>query len=372
MQNIFNFIQFNNSKCYARLKNNKLKQCNNNKSHNSDYCKKHDNYNDIPINKQLFNISLTEKLFDKIFYLNKKNFIIIKYITYNNPNIIKKNIINNTYSKNEIIYYYLSFINKYKHFIENVDKIILIQSLLRKNNILLFNKIKGPALFKRNLSINNIDFYTCDDIHIIDYNYFISYKDIDNKIYSFDIRSLNLLISNNHKNPYNRNIIPIFITNNIKKIINYLLYKKLYINFEEEILTEEQIFNNRVINIFQKIDNFNYNTNINWFINLNFNQLKQYWILLEDIWNWRANLTSNDKYKIIQYNTIFKNLKNINHIINKKNLQSLILDDIDILISNGISPSDTSNGIIYVLMALSNISHECGLSFPWLIQTNLN
>ena len=44
----------------------------------------------------------------------------------------------------------------------------------------------------------------------------------------------------------------------------------------------------------------------------------------------------------------------------------------DILISNGITKSDTANGIIYVLIGLANISLECGNSMPWLLQNNFN
>jgi len=371
MNNLFNCNLFNINKCYARLKTNPLKQCNHNKLDGCDYCKKHINYKDIPINKPLFNISFTNELFDKQFYLNKDNFNIIKYITYNySDNNTKNYILNNKYSKKELINLYLSFINKYNLYIKNINKIILIQTIYRKYITQKFNKLKGPALFKRKLSINDIDFYTCENIEKIDYNYFISYEDCDKKIYSFDVRSLNLLITNNHNNPYNRNIIPLYIKNNINLIYKYLINKKKTINFEEETLTEEQLFNDKVISIFQKIDNFNYNTNINWFINLNIYKLKQLWILLEDIWNWRANLTPNDKYKIIQTQQVFKNFKNINKINNKNVLQNFILDDINILVSNGITRSDTSNGVIYVLMALSNISQDCGLAFPWLIQSN--
>ena len=46
---------------------------------------------------------------------------------------------------------------------------------------------------------------------ILDDDYFFSYKDIQNKIYYFDIRSFNKLIKkskNTPVNPYNREIIP--------------------------------------------------------------------------------------------------------------------------------------------------------------------
>ena len=377
---------FNITTCCGRLKTNPFKQCNN-KIYNNHLCKKHiELYNTnsdlIRINKPLFEqnyidnlLNNTQKLLDKQFYNSKKNFILIKhillYLIQNNKNYNYNDIINNT-KKNYIVPLYLSIINQYIYYYKYINHIIKIQSIIRKLYVKKLILLKGPTLYKRYLSINDCDFYSCEDIKTIHYDYFISYKDNDNKLYTFDIRSLNILINNNQNNPYNRNTIPNFLKQNTNILINYLKYNNININYPDDNLTEEQLFNNKVINVFQKIDQFNYNTNINWFTKLTIDKLKQYWILLEDIWNWRANLTKQDQYKIIQNNHIFVNFKNINNINNLRFLQNCILDDINILISNGITNSDTSNGILYVLIALSNVSNECGSSMPWLLQNNFN
>ena len=380
--NLDNFL-FNNKLCHSRLKTNIFKQCSC-KIDNNNLCKKHNLYiknNKITlINESLFDLNYINnllnddsKLLDKKFYNSKKNFILIKYIVLflikNNKNYNIIDIVNNN-KKTYIIPIYITLINNYIYYNKHINKIIKLQSIFRRIYIQKYIKIKGPALYNRKLCLNDADFYSCEDINDINYNYFISYKDIDNKIYGFDIRSLYILINNNQNNPYNRNIIPNNIINNNYKLINFLKNNNIYIDYPIDELTEEQLYNDKVINIFQKMDKFNYNTNINWFKNLDIIKLKQYWILLEDIWNWRANLSKQDQYKIIQNNIIFKNFNKINSINNIKNLQNYILDDIDILISNGITKNDTANGILYVLIALSNISNECGASMPWLLQNN--
>ena len=377
---------FNSNLCYGRLKTNPFKQCCN-KIHTNLLCKKHiqlftNNCNLIKINEPLFKdnfindlLSNNKKLLDKKFYNSKDNFILIKYLLLfliqNNSNYDIQHIIDNT-KKTYIIPLYISVINQYIYYSKHINHIIKLQSNIRTLYIKKINLLKGPALFKKHLSINDSDFYSCENIKDIHYNYLISYEDIDKKIYTFDIRSLYILISNNQNNPYNRNIIPNCIKYNIEFLIKHLKKNNIDIYYPNDNLTEEQLFNNKVINIFQKIDNFNYNTNINWFTKLDINKLKQYWILLEDIWNWRANLTKQEQYKIKQDKLIFTNFKYINNINNLRKLQNYILDDIDILISNGITNSDTANGVLYVLIALSNISIECGNSMPWLLQNNFN
>jgi hypothetical protein len=382
---INNFISINHNLCYARLKNNVFQQCNNNIYCNN-LCKKH--YNLYQNNKQLIKINdnlfednyihnlLNDKqnLLNKKFYNSKDNFILIKYILLfllqNNKNYNINDIINNK-TKKFIIPLYLTLIKQHIYYNNYINYIIKIQSVIRKIFIKKIFSLKGPALYNRNKSINCTDFYSCENINTINYNYFISYQDVDDKIYSFDVRSLNILISNSQNNPYNRNIIPKNIINNSNILIKFLKNNNIIINYPEDNLTEQQLFNNKVITIFQKIDQFNYNTNINWFTSLSFNNLKQFWILLEDIWNWRANLTNQDKYKIIQNNNnLFKYFYKLKTINDLKILQNYILDDINILISNGITHSDTSNGILYVLIALSNISIDCGSSMPWLLQNN--
>ena len=74
-------------------------------------------------------------------------------------------------------------------------------------------------------------------------------------------------------------------------------------------------FNQKIINIFQKIDAFGYNTSIEWFTQLSIYSLKKMWVHLEDIWSYRSNLNYNQKDNIIQQNKLqpFNKFKYINH-----------------------------------------------------------
>ena len=354
-------------KCIGRCKTNIFKQCTLKSINNTLYCFKHQNTM-ININTDLYDTKTINNFINlyinnNITKLTKDDKLLMKYILqyyqYNfNVNLNNK----------DTLLYFNEFINLNKIFLKNIVKIILIQSIFRMKYIKFINKLRGPALFNRKISTNETDFYTFDNINTIPINYFYSFSE-NNTVYSFDIRSFKLLIEQNNKNnPYNRNNInKINITNSLI-IIKYLEYNNLFEIFEEDILTEEQKLTQKIINIFQKIDNFGYNTNISWFSSLSLQHLKKFWINLEDIWNYRCNLSIIEKKNIIKNNKPFLNFYKINKYINKTQLQYVILDDINIFISNGNETSDSNIGCLYVLTALSQVSYNCLESMPWLSQ----
>lgn len=356
--------------CVARCKTNLLVQCKFKKCNNSSFCKKHINYNGKTINDSLYNeeeintfmnqITINNKLINNN-KLIKKNILIAKYILqkYNYK------FTNNINLKNTILYF-----NEFIQYYKNLKSIIKIQSIARKNYIYLINKLKGEGLY--NKCINETDFYTFEKKNKVSYNYFFSYNDNSN-IYFFDIRSFKLLIDNNPNkivNPYNRKIIPQEIINNYNQLIKYLIKININIIFEEDILSEEQLFNQKIINIFQKIDSFGYNTSIEWFTQLSHYLLKKFWANLEDIWNYRSNLSVLDKNNIIQKikPQPFSKFKYINKNIEKKLLQEYILDDINIFLISGKNSSFSNIGCLYVLTALSSVSKPCIETMPWLEQ----
>lgn len=365
-------------KCIARCTSNPFKQCSFN-IYNNNLCKKHYNKENIKtIHDDLFTEFDRLKFIKEYLYildtnakksdiLIKKNIILAKYILqyYNyNFNINLKN--------KDVICLFKDYISTYKKYLLNINKIIKIQSIFRTKYTLHINKLKGPGLFNRNICTNQNDFYTFLDKNEINYNYFFSFKD-DNSIYCFDIRSFKLLIENFKSiNPYNRNSISDNIKTNAYKIIKYLNSNNSFSPYEDDILTEEQEFNQNIIKIFQKIDSFGYNTDINWFKNLSLLNLKKFWINLEDIWNYRSNLSNQQKNNIIRQNLQqpFHKFKFIHsfHLSNKKTLQNCILDDINIFISSGVDNSFSNIGCLYVLTALSAVSNSCLSAMPWLHQ----
>ena len=381
--------------CIARCKSNPFKQCSFKCTHNK-LCNKHNNEQNVSTmeNKLFTDKQVSEfiKKYTEVLHPNdillKKNIILAKYILqyYNyNFNINLKN--------KDVIIFFKEFISNNSKHIIHLNNIIKLQSLFRKNYVSYINKLKGPGLFMP--CVNETDFYTFEEKNKINYHYFFSFQDEKDSIYFFDIRSFKLLLDNNSNNnstnsnnnsnnsnniinPYNRAIISNTVIQNFNKLIIHLEKNNISIEFEPEILSDEQMFNQKIIKIFQKIDAFGYNTSIEWFTYLSSLQLRKLWIGLEDIWNYRCNLSLNQKYNIVQKHkpqpfSKFKLLQtkyffNQNKMLDKKKLQETILDDINIFLTSGINADFCNTGCLYVLTAISSVSYECLQAMPWLNQ----
>ena len=97
----------------------------------------------------------------------------------------------------------------------------IIQRNVRKYLLNSYLKAKGPAFIKRKLCVNDSDFFTMEAVNEISHEQFISYKDVDNMVYGFDMLSLHNMIAKSsppYKNPYNRNVLPDYLIQNCKKI----------------------------------------------------------------------------------------------------------------------------------------------------------
>jgi len=354
------------SKCIARQNTNIFKKCTKNTLKDNKYCAIHEKNEINDYNVPLYS--------DKVVYhaikmFNNKNddLTIMKYCLYKyNKNYIgtKKVIYKLFQELQDSMIYYLN----------NISNIILIQKLYRGKYVRNINKIKGVdyIIYNKSQIVNDNDFYTCDNIATIKYDNIFAYKDIDNNkeeyIYVFDIRSIILLIKNDNKNPYNRVKMNECVINNIMYLHNYLTEKNVDLNFEVYELTDAQKLTQEVLVIFQKIDKFYY-TDINWFLDLTIYKMKKFYNLLEDIWNWRAELTHEKKYQIIKNNNIFQDINIVNNSINKLTIQTIILKDINILVNTSESHEYNGLGALYILVALSYVSEGCSTSMPWLYET---
>lgn len=264
--------------------------------------------------------------------------------------------------------------------IKNMEKysheIIIIQKYIR--GYIIRKKLKNNSYYFRHRCINTEDFYTFQSIDDIDDLYFFSYTDKNNFNYFFDIRSFEKLKQGGYINPYNRDPIPQETIEQFNKRIEELSKDKRFNPFEKIILTDEQKYRNYVIEIFQKIDATECiagGANVNWYLNLDFNQIIKFYKTLEDIWIYRANLTNTQRTLIVPDNDIFnrntfeylyKNRKCNKKIKNK--LEYFILKNMDKLISSATENSHKATGAYYILIALVEVSVECANSLPWLIQ----
>lgn len=242
---------------------------------------------------------------------------------------------------------------------------------MRKYIVFYKYKYQGECVLNRKLSLNEEDFYTCDNIKHIPFDYFFSYKDKDGFHYSYDIRSFQKLMNYDVKNPYNRFNIPEDVIQQYQHRISYLKQKNIHILEENEYqeMNPKQIFRDKVLSTFQTLNALAHYCNMDWFFHLSNRQLKHWYKEAEDIFNYRANLNIEQKRKIIPDDKAFyKTVYYVYHIHNKKELREIVIHEINRFITLGVSREDKYTGSLYVLTALAIVSPEVSNSMSWLIQ----
>ena len=271
----------------------------------------------------------------------------------------------------------------------NIQK---IQKLWKKYLNKKYNAMKGPALIKRNICINDIDFYSMEPINKIPYEQFISYKDNDGKIYGFDILSFikliksetsinrNMIIS--PKNPYNRNDIPVELINNLSRILKISKFMNDIIETEEKIentiVDEKKEYELKILTIFQIIDSLGFYTDHNWFLEISNNRtiLIRFIRELYDIWNYRLDLSHLNKRQISPpigdpFRSSSINL-NIMQSYPLRVIQDKILILIGAFIKNGLTNDFKYQGASIVLSGLTLVSNNAAIGLPWLYQSVLH
>ena len=342
------------------------------------------------IYKDIFNNKKKLKLYSNILFKQSKNNIIIE--TIYKENSIKSNelneliIINTEYlngwlfkSGNSIKYKNLD-IEKSIYILKKEELFSILTVGLNIEEEIYINRIikiqraykhylyyyKGSGLKNINESKNLEDFYTLDSIKDIPLKYFISYKDNNKNIWCFDIRSIKKLIdlAKNKKdiyNPYNRENIPLKEIKKIKKIIKVLKKQNIILDYEENInYSREETLKRNIVDIFSEIGRMGYFVDINWFYELNLVQLKDLYKSLEDIWNYRAQLSLEVKKSIAPPNGILYSVRinDINRINNKIEIMEIIKNELK-QIYNNYNNDNKLLGYMYFIIGLSQVNKNC-------------
>lgn len=237
----------------------------------------------------------------------------------------------------------------------DINKIIKIQSLFRKKLVM--------NLLRKNCN-NSEDFYTYDNLSEIEAKYFYSYKDSNGFKWGFDIRSLLKLIQMEYPNPYTTEKFPDIILKDIKNKIKSLKDNNLFENIEEVLLRDRKAsIKQKIVDIFSDIELNGYSCQINWFYDMSGRRLKELYKQLEDLWNYRAQLSVESKKNICPpdgnvFTTPISDVMNYNC---KEDLQELIINDIS-KFKNARSLPDKKLGYMYFIIGLSMVSPPCYLT----------
>jgi len=283
-----------------------------------------------------------------------------------------------------------------KHFLE-LNSAIKIQSLCRKYLVKKILAARGPALKKRDLCVNDSDFYTLEPLSEIHYDNFFSYMDASGFIYGFELNSLIIMLKKqgNIINPYNRNKIDYNTIKNIKYIkklttvnasINAIehLTNNSSNSIRQNILKRMNDIRNKDVSIrinelFIDIDLLGNYTQSSWFSNLEKVHYLKLILELHDIWHYKANMSFSVKHAICPYfNPFIEGLENIflvrNFLTNVSNysiedMRKRALTIMENIIYTGIDIEYRKLGALHVLSALTLVSIPARNSLPWLYES---
>ena len=230
---------------------------------------------------------------------------------------------------------------------------------------------------RRRSKPNNIeDCGRLENLLEIPIEYYIQYQDAtDNLWYGFDIRTLESILESKHPvNPYNTKDLK----QNNKLMANYahkksfLLENNRKMSHDSPKLTENQRFSQFVVRVFQKFDELGQYTDTEWFTMLSLEQLKHFYYLANDMFDYRAQLTDEMKKNIVKNGLMFHNFKSTLskfRNVHTRILQVEILREMERVVDEGVDKEFKILGMNLILSALVEVSHRASLALPHLVQS---
>jgi hypothetical protein len=252
---------------------------------------------------------------------------------------------------------------------ENIKSIHKIQANIRRYLIYNKSKKRGLAYLNRKICNNDEDFYTYDPINEIESKYFFSYKDNQNNYWGFDIRSLKKLIDMDYDNPYTTEPIPDDVKQNVEQLINCLNDDNIETVINNTIISDRKtLVKQRFVDIFAQMEYCGYSCDVKWILDLNSTKLKRLYRELEDIWNYRANLSDETKRLIVPPNgrLCVMPVSDYYHCHNRLELREILANEVYKICGS----SDQGNmnlGFMYFIIALGMVSRPCFMTHNWIM-----
>ena len=271
-------------------------------------------------------------------------------------------IINKNQSKQNILRLLINFLHWEKYMIDNADKIILIQSWVRRYNV-----------FKRSKTVNNEECVEMISKYEIPLRFYHTlYDKVSDKYYAFDLRSLNNIIGDciltkQPQNPFTLNPLSDEEIEKAIDRINFLHNKGFNIYFEKCEVSEEKEIEFMAIRIFQEFNLLGNYTDHEWLMNLNVYGLRNLYNKTEDMINYRINLPHQERLKYFKEGISFpEHSSKINLINSLKKLRKMILCEYDEILKYNSNDGDKKTAIMWLLIALTEASEDARIALPHL------
>jgi hypothetical protein len=242
-----------------------------------------------------------------------------------------------------------------------------------KKSLIIQKYIRRYLIQRLKQCVNQEDFYSLENIiHIpLKYTYILKETKVN---YCFDLRSLFEYFKSKDDiilNPYNNVKLSDNDIKNIRERFNKYKNDNDF-QIEQEPLSPRQLQTQQIISVFQHYDNLGFILNIEWFSKLRFEQLKHLYRKCEDIWNYRAQLTNEQKLGIVHNGKLFTiPVLTINRMRRHKDkeLRNILLTEFNRAVTEGTNDANRRLGAILMLTGFAEVSYDVLNSYPWLSQS---
>lgn len=251
---------------------------------------------------------------------------------------------------------------------------ISIQTAWRQKSVHLFIKQQGIGIYNRSISNNDTEIYSLDSILDIPKLYYFSFIDGRNKLWSFDIRTFGKILSlgDLKQNPYNRDALSEATISKIRKRLMWFRNRKYPVFYPVgSEMTPEQVWGQKILDIFMKIESFGYYVCCDWFTEMTIADHKKFYSTLYELWNYRLGLTAIDRDRIVPGHytqKLFPFLPDVLETRRKKSKvwwEELNLKLMEAFVSRSPDKEQQKLGAMYCVMGLVAISPAAANVFPW-------
>lgn len=239
-------------------------------------------------------------------------------------------------------------------------------------------RVHGPSTFTPQISQNDTEICTLEIISKIPLIYRFSFMDGKQNIWTFDIRFFIQLIhyGNEMKNPYTQETLDTSVVRRLQTLTESLIRQKKPVMFINDVeLTPEQIWNQKVLDVFLKLNSLGYAVNLIWFENMTVNQHHSFYTSLYNMWTHDLNLTIQEKENFIpDFNSgrspLFRWTPQIisEKINSLKTWRKVNLSLMNSFVSRAKDRTLQNCSALYVLMAMVASIPQAAEAFPWLRQ----
>lgn len=204
------------------------------------------------------------------------------------------------------------------------------------------------------------------------------------RVFVFDVRTLDELFrKNKRKNPFdNRTFDPETCTLVARRIRHlkqrgYLQAPKpRHSQSHSTTLVSEPVVRRtpkeRAVSLCSEMDRLNFPTCVEWLTELTRTDIIRWYQRCEDIWTYRAQLSSTQQAQIAPGNRrVFYARNRIRHTESLREVQHMMFDAMERLVTTGHTEADRTNGIMYVLMALTEVSAPIRETYNYLYQPDV-